>query len=459
MSELHAVWMTLALEQARLGALAGEVPVGAVVVKDGTVIGRGHNRNVSDHDPSAHAEIIALRDAAKTLGNHRLEGCTLYVTLEPCAMCAGAICHARIQHLVFGATDPKAGAAGSVTDLFALPSLNHHTQVTAGVQADEAATLLQDFFRARRIAAQKSRIPLREDALRTPDECFVGLPGYPWEPHYIQNLPSLDGLRMHYLDEGPKDAEQVFLCLHGNPAWSYLYRKMIPVWLAKGARVIAPDMVGFGRSDKPKDVRFHQFSTHRQILHELVESLDLNNIVLVVQDWGGILGLTLPLLAPHRYRNLLVMNTLLADASTPLPRGFIDWRAMCRARPDFDIARLFSRGNPQLSAAECAAYSAPFPDTGHRAALRAFPEMVPDRAHAPGADLSAAARAFWRDEWTGSALMAVGIQDPVLGLEVMQQLHRDIKGCEPLLEVREAGHFVPEWGADLAETAWEVFAG
>jgi tRNA(adenine34) deaminase len=142
--------MQEALALAREAGAAGEVPVGAVVVKDGAVVGRGHNRPVSTRDPTAHAEVIALRDAAERLGNYRLTGCELYVTLEPCVMCAGAIMHARIARLVYGAKDPKAGACGSVVDLFADPRLNHHAVIVGGVLAGEAGTLLQDFFSARR---------------------------------------------------------------------------------------------------------------------------------------------------------------------------------------------------------------------------------------------------------------------------------------------------------------------
>ena len=143
-------YMQVALELAREAAAAGEVPVGALVVKDGEIIGRGYTAPISPHDPSAHAEIQALRDAANRLGNYRLVGCTLYVTLEPCAMCAGAIQHARIQHLVFGATDPKTGACGSVVDLMAEARLNHHADVTRGVLATECGQLLSAFFAARR---------------------------------------------------------------------------------------------------------------------------------------------------------------------------------------------------------------------------------------------------------------------------------------------------------------------
>ena len=144
------VFMHEALSLARQAAAAGEVPVGAVVVKDGAVIGRGHNRPVSGRDPTAHAEVIALRDAAQNVGNYRLAECALYVTLEPCAMCAGAIMHARIGRVCFGAADPKSGACGSVVNLFAENRLNHHATVVGGVLAEEAAQLLQDFFAQRR---------------------------------------------------------------------------------------------------------------------------------------------------------------------------------------------------------------------------------------------------------------------------------------------------------------------
>jgi tRNA(adenine34) deaminase len=144
------VFMQQSLALAREAASAGEVPVGAIVVKDGAVIGRGYNRPVSTGDPTAHAEIIALREAAQNIGNYRLSGCDLYVTLEPCAMCAGAIMHARIARVVFGAADPKSGAGGSVVNLFAEARLNHHTLITGGMMAAEAGELLRDFFSARR---------------------------------------------------------------------------------------------------------------------------------------------------------------------------------------------------------------------------------------------------------------------------------------------------------------------
>jgi len=448
-----AHWMRLALAQAQQAAGVGEVPVGAVVVKDGRCIATGHNAPITGHDPTAHAEIVALREAARLLGNYRLDGCTLYVTLEPCAMCSGAMLHARLDRVVYGAADPRTGVAGSVLDLFAQPKLNHQTQVTGGVLANECGQLLKDFFKPRRVNTD----PVREDALRTPDAAFAPLPDYPWPPHYVNDLPSIAGLRLHYLDEGPRDAPLTWLCLHGNPAWSYLYRKMIPVWLTAGHRVVAPDMIGFGKSDKPKKDSFHTFEVHRQSLLQLVERLDLQRVVLVVQDWGGILGLTLPMASPGRYRGLLAMNTTLATGEQALSKGFLAWRDWCKSQPQFDVGKLLLRGNRQMRAEEAAAYNAPFPDKGYRAALRAFPPMVPEFADSPGAALSRLAKAFWQHDWQGQTLMAIGQQDPVLGEPVMRQLQGLIRGCpEPLL-LPEAGHFVQEQGRAIAEAAVRHF--
>ncbi|MGL4809399.1 MAG: haloalkane dehalogenase, partial [Giesbergeria sp.] len=337
---------------------------------------------------------------------------------------------------------------------------NHHTQVQGGVLAQECGALLAQFFRARRQQQRSQALaahPLRDDALRTPETRFADLPGYPWAPHFVSDLPALAGLRLHYLDEGPRDAPLTWLCLHGNPAWSYLYRHMLPVFVQAGHRVVAPDLIGFGKSDKPKKEHAHSFDGHRQVLLELVQRLDLHNVVLVVQDWGGILGLTLPMAAPECYVGLLAMNTLLATGEEPLSQGFLDWRAMCADKSLFGVGRLLARGNPHLGAAECAAYDAPFPDAGHRAALRAFPRLVPDHPGAPGAALAQAARDFWQHRWTGRSLLFAGACDPVLGVPVMQRLQQTVRGAPELVVLPQAGHFVQEHGAPIAQQAVEYF--
>ena len=202
-----------------------------------------------------------------------------------------------------------------------------------------------------------------------------------------------DGLRLHYVDEGPRDAK-TFLCLHGQPTWSYLYRRMIPVFTAAGHRVVAPDFLGFGRSDKPTDETVYTFDFHRDALLGLIAALDLRNIVLVVQDWGGLIGLTLPMADPERFAALLVMNTTLGTGDAPLSKGFLDWRAFSNRNPDMDIAGLMKRACPHLTAAEAAAYAAPFPDASYKAGVRRFPNLVPDQPDAGGAALSREASAL-----------------------------------------------------------------
>jgi haloalkane dehalogenase len=290
--------------------------------------------------------------------------------------------------------------------------------------------------------------------LRTPDDRFANLPGFDFAPNHLDDLPGVDGARVHYLDEGGP-AKVTALCLHGNPTWSYLYRHMIPVFRDAGLRVVAPDLIGFGRSDKPADPAWHSFERHREMLMRFVERLDLRNVMLVCQDWGGLLGLTLPQAMPGRFTRLLVMNTGLGTGQ--VTEGFRQWRTYSNSQPDLPVGKLIARGKPDMSAAEAAAYDAPFPDAGYKAALRAFPNLVPDGDDAPGAAISREAQAFWRDAWRGESFMAIGMQDPVLGEVPMRALQKTIRACPAPMEVAEGGHFVQEWGAPIAAAALARF--
>lgn len=288
--------------------------------------------------------------------------------------------------------------------------------------------------------------------LRTPEERFATLPGFGHEPRYLSDLRGYAGLRMHYVDEGPRDAD-VFLCLHGEPTWSFLYRRMIPVFTGAGFRAVVPDLFGFGRSDKPADDGVYTFDFHRQALRAFIEALDLNNVTLVCQDWGGLLGLTLPMEMPQRFTRLLVMNTALGTGETPLSPGFLAWHKWAAEHPDMEVGKLLGRACGHLAAAECAAYDAPFPDARFKSGVRRFPQLVPDRPDAPGAEISRAARDWWSKQWKGASFMAIGMQDPVLGAPVMQDLRRHIRGCPAPIEIAEAGHFTPEWGERIAANA------
>ena len=294
------------------------------------------------------------------------------------------------------------------------------------------------------------------EAKRTPDERFENLPGYEFTPNYTDTLPGYEGLRVHYIDEGPKHAEQVFLCLHGQPSWSYLYRKMIPVFLETGARVIAPDWLGFGRSDKPVEDEVYTYNFHRNMLLAFIKELDLTNITLVCQDWGGILGLSVPQDMPERFSRLIVMNTAIPVGLSP-GEGFEAWKAFAATQPDMDVATLMQRGTPVLSDAEAAAYGAPFPDVSYKAGVRRFPELVMVSPEMEGTDISKRAAEWWSTEWTGKSFMAVGMADPVLGGPVMEHLRATIKGCPEPMRIEEGGHFVQEWGEPVARAALTAF--
>ncbi|WP_313077611.1 tRNA adenosine(34) deaminase TadA [Melaminivora sp.] len=360
-------WMRLALAQAREALAAAEVPVGAVLVRGDTLLATGRNAPRAQCDPTAHAEIAALRAGAAALGNYRLSGCTLYVTLEPCAMCAGALLHARVDRVVYGAADPKTGVAGSVLDLFAEQRLNHQTRVQGGVLAHECTALLAQFFQARR-RAHKAVHPLRDDALRTPDARFEPLAQGCHAPRYLSDLPALDRLRLHWVDAGPPGAARTWLLVHGPGQWSHALRPLVDALAGQGQRVLAPDLPGFGRSDKPKREAAHSLAWHRQVLAQFIEQLDLRGIVLLVQDapWA----LALPALLPGRFAGAV-------SVASPLPGR----------------------------ASRSAVADAPYPDAGHRAGPRALARL---REQGDGdEDGSAQARRFWQD-WTGPAPLALG---------------------------------------------------
>lgn len=287
-------------------------------------------------------------------------------------------------------------------------------------------------------------------ALRTDDTRFGDLPDWPYRPKYLETMPGFEDLRMHYVDEGPADAP-VYLCLHGEPTWSYLYRRMIPVFLETNARVVALDWFGFGRSDKPVDDAVYTWDFHRESLLRFIETLQLTDITLVVQDWGGLLGLTVPADMADRISGLLIMNTAFGIGETP-SQGWIDWKDYVARTPDLAVGKLMGRSCPHLSEDEVAAYDAPFPDSSYKAGVRTFPALVPVTPDMDGVSVSKTARSWWSEEFNGHSFMAIGANDPVLAA-VMPSVHDSINGCPEPLIVSEGGHFLQEWGEEVARAA------
>ena len=246
----------------------------------------------------------------------------------------------------------------------------------------------------------------------------------------------------------------MFLCLHGEPTWSFLYRKMIPVFTRHGARVIAPDLIGFGKSDKPREESVYTFQFHRDYLLALIEHLGLQNVTLVCQDWGGLLGLTLPIAAPERFKRLLIMNTALMMGPADSP-AFDAWKADVTGAEDLDLAAFMRKYEPVISETEARAYAAPFPAREYKAGVYKFPKLVGTDEY--GIQVSRQAAAFWSDTWRGETFMAVGMKDAMLGPAMMANMRQLIHGCPPPLEIAEAGHFVQEHGDVIAERAVEAF--
>lgn len=285
------------------------------------------------------------------------------------------------------------------------------------------------------------------DVLRTPDERFLNLAGYAFAPHYIE----VRGLRVHYVDDGPHAANPVLL-LHGEPSWCYLYRKMIPVLTAAGHRAVAPDFVGFGRSDKPTDRNDYSYQLHVDILTDLLQRLDLENITLVCQDWGGLIGLRVAAEHPERFARIVAANTGLPTGDTPMSEAFFRWQAFSQRVPSLDVGRVVRNGcRTELAPDVVAAYDGPFPDERYKAGARIFPALVPTRPDDPA---SAANRRAWKvfARWDKPFLTAFSDSDPITrgGERVFQTQVPGANG-QPHPTIAGAGHFLQEdKGEELA---------
>ena len=285
------------------------------------------------------------------------------------------------------------------------------------------------------------------DILRTPDERFTGLPGYPFAPHYVE----VDGLRVHHVDEGPREAAPV-LMLHGEPSWSYLYRTMIPVFTAAGYRAVAPDLVGFGRSDKPAARDDYTYARHVAWMRGVVEALDLRDITLVCQDWGGLIGLRLVAEMGDRFSRVVAANTFLPTGDQDPGDAFRAWQQYSQTVPDFHVGGIVRGGCASEPPPEVvAAYDAPFPDDTYKAGARQFPLLVPTTPDNPA---SAANRAAWEvlQRWDRPFLTAFGDSDAITrGADrVLQKLIPGAAG-QPHTVIANAGHFIQEdRGEELA---------
>jgi len=293
------------------------------------------------------------------------------------------------------------------------------------------------------------------EIIRTPDERFTDLPGYTFEPRYVE----VDGLRIHYIDEGPAEAEPV-LMLHGEPSWSYLYRKMIPVVTAAGYRAVAPDLVGFGRSDKPTRREDYTYQRHVDWISGFLVNLDLKRITLVGQDWGGLIGLRLAAEHEERFARIVAANTGLPTGDRSMGEAFLRWQQYSQTTPEFNAGRIVKGGCvTELSPEVIAAYNAPFPDDRYKAGARQFPLLVPNTPDDPAAVPN---RKAWEvlARWEKPFLTAFSDSDAITrGADrLFQQVIPGTKG-QPHTTIVGAGHFLQEdKGEELARVVIEFMA-
>jgi haloalkane dehalogenase len=285
-------------------------------------------------------------------------------------------------------------------------------------------------------------------ALRTPEGRFARLPGYSFEPHYSD----VDGLRMHYIDEGPRDAQPVLL-LHGEPSWCYLYRKMVPAITAAGHRAIAPDFIGFGRSDKLPQIEDYSYQLHVDALWHFIEQLGLHDITLVGQDWGGLIGLRVAAEHEDRFARIVAANTFLPTGDGKPGEAFLRWRQFATTSPAFDIGRVIQGGTvSELPDDVVAAYNAPFPDDAYKAGARAFPALVPISPDDPAAPAN---RKAWEvlDRWEKPFLCAFSDGDPITrGADKAFQARVPGSKGQPHTTIVSGGHFLQEdKGEELAK--------
>jgi haloalkane dehalogenase len=296
------------------------------------------------------------------------------------------------------------------------------------------------------------------DALRTPDEAFANLPGYTFKPHYTE-VDDLDGgtLRIHHIDEGPADDAETVLLMHGEPSWSYLYRHMIPVLNEAGLRTVAPDLVGFGRSDKPARAADHTYERHVAWMSSWLVANDLRGLTLVCQDWGGLIGLRLLAAHPDRFRRLVVANTGLPTGDRPPAEAFLKWQKFSQTTPDFDCGVIVAMSvTTQLSPEEIAAYNAPFPDDSYKAAPRTMPTLVPTSPDDPSAQPN---RDAWKvlEAWDGPTVIAFSDSDPVTkgGDGIFNKIAGSVG--QPHTTIVGGGHFLQEdQGPQLAQVVTDL---
>ena len=290
---------------------------------------------------------------------------------------------------------------------------------------------------------------------RTPEEAFQNIESFDYKTHYISSLVNSSSeykdFRIAYIDENNQSKNDTLLFIHGHPTWSYLWRHLIPIALKQDYRVLAIDLPGFGKSDKPIREDFFTFKNFRDILLNFIDQMNLKNLTLVLHEWGGTLGLTLPMEDPKKYLGVICFNSYINNNLVKLDSNYLNWIETNITNDDLNVRALMARTNRILKLSECNAYEAPFPDKSYKLALKKLPSIFPVSKETEGYEISLKAEEWWKQNITTKCMLIGSAKDPIVPLEKMKILSQIIATDEVTHVINNAGHFVPEWGMEFGE--------
>ncbi|PPR26914.1 MAG: Haloalkane dehalogenase [Alphaproteobacteria bacterium MarineAlpha9_Bin4] len=295
--------------------------------------------------------------------------------------------------------------------------------------------------------------------IQTPESCFDKIEDFPYIANFMKESLGLSeeykNFKIAYIDENKKGKKGVLLMIHGHPTWSYLWRHLIPFGLKNDYRVIAIDLPGFGRSDKPKDENFFNFDSYRNIILSIIHNLNLKNITLFLHEWGGTLGLTLPIDDASKYNGMVVFNSYLGNSLSNIAEGYKNWINTNINTENLNVRAIMARTNRILNLSECNAYEAPYEDKTSKLSLRMLPSIFPINSNSDGFELCKKALHWWEENSLNKVLVIGGGRDPLVPVEKMKSLSKIISTDEQTHVINNAGHFVPEWGMEFGEELFE----
>ena len=300
---------------------------------------------------------------------------------------------------------------------------------------------------------------MNKNYIETPEDCFKKIVNFPYKANYMKErlmLPAgYEGFKIAYIDENKNGKSGVLLFIHGHPTWSYLWRHLIPFGLQNDYRVISIDLPGFGRSDKPLNKDFYNFNVYRNVILSFINNLNLKNITLLLHEWGGTLGLTLPMEQQGLYNGLVLFNSYLANIVVDITEGYKSWINSNIQTEELNIRALMARTNRILNLSECNAYEAPYLEKSHKLSLSMLPNIFPLNSNFDGYTVCKDALKWWEENSLKKVLVIGGGRDPLVTIEKMRAISKIISTDEQTHVINNAGHFVPEWGMEFGKELFD----